>query len=201
MKRKLFFCVTHLLLIVLLTVPNTVMAQPFTLDKKFKPVQLKLNKFNPPNEPKAKGSISITEVIQKEDTLFYFVKGASIYSPVYVGLQSGDTANSTIDVSLHKLSWKKAERSGTTDATGHWEQQFKTENDFGIRVVVKEKPTAYSLMVWVGDEVKMELPTVFKKGTIARSGNFLKDNLLYIIIGGLVMMLLVLFIKFKKKSK
>lgn len=201
MIRKLIFYVTPLLLTGLLAGSAAVMAQPFTLDKKFNPVQLKLNKFNPPKEPKAKGSISITEVIQKEDTLFYFVKGASIYSPIYVGLQSGDSANSTIDVSLHKLSWKRAERSGTTDATGHWEQQFKTENDFGIRVVVKEKPTAYSLMVWVGDEVKMELPTVFKKGAIPRGGNFFKDNLLYIIIGGLVMILLVLFIKFKKKSK
>jgi hypothetical protein len=176
-------------------------AQPFTLDKKFKPVQLKLHKFNPLKEPKAKGSISITEVMQKEDTLFYFVKGASIYCPIYVGLQSGDSANSTIDISLHKLSWKRAERSGTTDATGHWEQQFKTENDFGIQVIVKEKPTVYSLMVWVGDEVKMELPTVFKKGTIPKGGNFFKDNLLYLIIGGLVMILLILFIKFKKKSK
>ena len=180
---------------------TVLMAQPFTLDKKFKPVQLKLNKYDPPNEPKAKGRISITEVIQKEDTLFYFVKGTSIYSPIYVGLQSGDSTSSTIEVSLHKLSWKRAERSGTTDATGHWEQQFKTENDFGIRVIVKDKPTAYSLMVWVGDEVKMELPTVFKKGTIPRGGNFFKDNLLYIIIAVLAILVLVLFIKFKKKNK
>ena len=188
------------LIITLLFCSTLSKAQPFTLDKKFKPVQLKLHKFNPPKEPKAKGSISITEVIQKEDTLFYFVKGASIYSPIYVGLQSGDSTNSTIEISLHKLSWKRAERSGTTDATGHWEQQFKTENDFGIRVIVKEKPTAYTLMVWVGDEVKMELPTVFKKGAIPKDGNFFKDNLLYIIIAGLVMVLLILFIKLKKKK-
>jgi hypothetical protein len=120
---------------------------------------------------------------------------------VYAGLQAGDSVNTTIDVSLHKLSWKRAERSGTTDAAGHWEQQFKTENDFGIRVIVKEKPTAYSLMVWVGDEVKMELPTVFKKGTIPKGGNFFKDNLLYIIIAVLAIFVLVLFMKFKKKSK
>ncbi len=193
---KYFLLITNLLLF-----STLLLAQPFTLDKKFKPVQLKLYKYNPPKEPNAKGRISISEVMQKEDTLFYFVKGASIYSSIYVGLQSGDSANSTIDISLHKLSWKRSERSGTTNATGHWEQQFKTENDFGIRVVVKEKPTAYNLMVWVGDETKMELPTVFKKVTIPKGGNFLKDNLLYIIIGGLIIAVLLLFLKFKKKNK
>lgn len=142
---------------------TALLAQPFTLDKKFKATELKLNKFNPPNEPKASGRISITTVTQKGDTLFYFVKGASIYSPVYVGLQSTGSAKNAINVSLHKFSWKKVERSGATDASGHWEDKFKTENDFGIRVAVKDKPATYSLMVWVGDDPKIELPSVFKK--------------------------------------
>ena len=138
-------------------------AQPFTLDKKFKATELKLNKFSPTNDPKASGRISIAEVTQKDDTLYYFVKGASIYSPVYVGLQSTGSKKESVSVSLHKLSWKNAERSGTTDASGHWEDKFKTENDFGIRVSVKNKPATYSLMVWVGDAPKIEPPSVFKK--------------------------------------
>lgn len=142
---------------------TALLAQPFTLDKKFKATELKLNKFNPPNEPKASGRISIAEVTQKEDSLFFFVKGASIYSPVYVGVQSAGPGKKAINVSLHKFSWKKAERSGTTDASGHWEDKFKTENDFGIRVVVNDKPVKYSLMVWVGDEPKIKLPSVFNK--------------------------------------
>jgi hypothetical protein len=175
-------------------------AQPFTLDKKLKPLQLKLNKFNPPKEPKAKGRISISQTTQTDDTLFYFVKGASIYSPVYFSIKTNDPANS-VDVSLHKLSWRKAERSGTTDANGYWEQQFKTENDFAIRVIAKEKPVAYNMMVWVGDEPKMELPTVFKKGTIiSGGGNFLKNNLLYIAIAGLIIIILIIFFKYKNKK-
>jgi hypothetical protein len=143
-------------------------AQPFTLDKKFKATELILHKFTPPDEPKASGRISIAEVTQKDDALYYFVKGASIYSPVYVGLQSTGLKKESISVSLHKLSWKKADRGGITDATGHWEEKFKTENDFGIRVTAKNKPATYSLMVWVGDSPKIELPSVFKKSDAKR---------------------------------
>lgn len=190
-----------LLIISLLLYLISVKAQPFTLDKKFKPVQLKLHKFNPPKEPKAKGRISISEITQTKDTLFYFVKDASIYSPVYVGLQTNGSAG-TVDISLHKLSWKKAERQGATDAKGYWQDLFKTENDFGIRVIVKDKPAAYTMMVWVGDEPRMELPSVFKKGgVIINRGNFFKDNLLYIIIAGLVIFVVILFLKLKNKNK
>ncbi len=143
-------------------------AQPFTLDKKFKVTELVLHKFSPPDEPKASGRISIAEVTQKDDTIYYFVKGVSIYSPVYVGVQFTGAKNESVNVSLHKLSWKKAERSGTTDARGHWEEKFKTENDFGLRVTAKSKPVTYSLMVWVGDSPKIELPSVFKKSDVKR---------------------------------
>ncbi len=175
-------------------------AQPFTTDKKLKPIQLKLNEFNPPSDPRAHGKLSITEVTQKEQTLFFFVKGVSIYSPVYVSLQSADAVSSAIDVSLHKLSWTRAERSGTTDASGHWEDQFKTENDFGVRVVAKTRPASYRLMVWVGDEPKSELPPVFRRADSPTGGNVLKENVLYIVIAGLVMLVLALLLKFKKKN-
>ena len=176
--------------------------QPFTLDKKFKAEKLILHKFNVPSEPKAKGRISITKVTQLEDTLFYFVKDASIYSPVYVGLQTKDsTDNEPLQVTLHKMSWRKAERKGTTDAKGYWHENFKTENDFGIRVVTKNKPAVYTIMVWVGDEAKMEIPSAFKKGTSFKTGsNFFKDNLLYLIIAGLAVLAATLFFKLKKKK-
>lgn len=58
------------------------------------------------------------------------------------------------------------------------------------------------MMVWVGDEPKMELPTVFKKGDFADgNGNFIKDNLLYIIISVLIIIIAILFFKFKKKNE
>lgn len=154
---------SHLLIIVwLLLFSSFSKAQPFTLDPKIKPVELKLYNFNPAKEPKAKGRISITEVTQSEDTLYYFVRGASIYSPVYVAFQTKD-ASSAIDISLHKMNWNHANRTGTTDPKGHWEDKFKTENDFGIRVTAKSKPVEYAVIVWVGDEPKMELPSIVKK--------------------------------------
>ncbi|MDZ4795446.1 MAG: hypothetical protein SGI83_14290 [Bacteroidota bacterium] len=189
-------------LISLLLCSLIIQAQPFTLDKQFKAEKLLLRKFNIPSEPKAKGRISITKVTQLEDTLFYFVKDASIYSPVYVSLQTSDSSNNEpLQITLHKMSWRKAERKGTTDAKGYWHEIFKTENDFGIRVIAKNKPAVYSIMVWVGDEAKMEIPSAFKKGAPLKTGsNFFKDNLLYLILAVVAVMAALIFFKFKNKK-
>src|SRR5690606_27652858 len=123
--------------------PSILRAQPFTLEPSIKPVELKLHKFNPSFEEKAKGKLSLTDVNQVKDTMYFFVKGVSIYSPTYVGIQAADP-NNGVDVSLHKMAWKNSDRKGETDRDGVWNETFKTENDFGIRVIAKNKPVAYS---------------------------------------------------------
>jgi hypothetical protein len=203
MKHK-----TNLLLLLplLLLLGEKGNSQPFTLDPAIKPVELVLKNVNPSNLPKAKGRMNVSEVTQNEDTAYYFVQGASIYSPVYVGLKLQDAAN-PVTISLHKMNWQNENRSGTTNDKGSWSEQFKTENDFGIRVVASSKPSTYSLVVWVGDEPKMELPTVFsnessqKSETGKTSGGFLKNNLLYIIIGVMAIAIIVLFFMLKKRKK
>jgi hypothetical protein len=174
--------------------------QPFTLDKDFKAQKLLLHKFNNPSEPKAKGRLSITTVTQTEDTLFFFVKDASIYSPVHFALQTKGTVNNgPLQITLHKMSWRKAERKGTTDANGYWSEGFKTENDFGIRVIANSKPAIYRMMVWVGDEIKIDIPSAFKKADASKSsGHFLKNNLVYIILVSLVVLVITLLLKLKK---
>lgn len=195
MKR--FFSFLNLVII-----SSTIIAQPFNLDENIKPVELTLHTFNPPADPKAKGKLNVTEVTQVKDTLYYFARGISIYSPVYVGVTVKDEAN-PVKVGLYKMNWKTPSRSGHTDEKGHWEEKFKTEGDFGIMVVTKTKPATYSLIVWAGDEAKFELPTVFSSGKNAaagKGGNFLKDNLLYIIIGLLAVVIGVLVFKLKNKK-
>lgn len=186
----------------LLLVLSKAGAQPFNLDDRIKPVELNLYPFNPPSQPKAKGRLNVTQVTQQKDTLYFFAKGISIYSTSYVGVTTTDKEHS-IAVRLCKNNWINPSREGSTGSEGHWEDKFKTEGDFGIMVIAANKPAEYSLTIWNGDEAKFELPTVFSNDKSAMKekggGNFIKDNLVYIVIG--ILVLLVAFLLFKLKNK
>ncbi len=195
------------LLLLMLVISASAMAQPFNLDTSINPVEIKLRPFKPTTKDSAlqKGKMNIMRVTQVKDTLYYFVQGASIYSPVYVGVTSLDPANK-IKVQLHKMNWQNASRSGTTDSKGQWSEKFKTENDFGIMVIPGSKPAKYSILVWVGDEPKMELPTAFSgdakeekaPGKEGKGGS--GNTLLYIIIAVLAVAVGFLFFKMKNKK-
>lgn len=195
------------LLLLMLIIAASAMAQPFNLDTSINPVEIKLRPFKPTTKDSAlqKGKMNILRVTQVKDTLYYFVQGVSIYSPVYVGVTSLDPANK-IKVQLHKMNWQNANRSGTTNAKGQWSEKFKTENDFGIMVIPGSKPAKYSILVWVGDEAKMELPTVFSGDTKEEkaSGKEGKggsgNTLLYVIIAVLAVAVGFLFFKMKNKK-
>ena len=195
------------LLLLMLVISASAKAQPFNLDTSINPVEIKLRPFKPTTKDSAlqKGKMNIMRVTQVKDTLYYFVQGASIYSPVYVGVTSLDPANK-IKVQLHKMNWQNASRSGTTDSKGQWSEKFKTENDFGIMVIPGSKPAKYSILVWVGDEPKMELPTVFSgdakeekaPGKEGKGGS--GNTLLYVIIAVLAVAVGFLFFKMKNKK-
>lgn len=193
-----------LILFFLMVMVTGLMAQPFTLEKEVKPIKLTFHKFNPPAEPKAKGKLNVTEVTQVKDTMYFYTNEVSIYSPVYVGVTATDKDN-PLEIRLAKMNWKNADRSGSTGSSGHWEEKFKTETDFGIMVIAKNKPASYALVVWNGDEVNFEMPSVFNSGAdkttgVKKSGDgFLKKNLMYIIIGLLV--IVVGFLVYKLKNK
>ena len=196
MKRK-----TYLLLLTffLLCIYCVSYSQPFTLDS-MKVTELKLVKYTPKDE-KGKGRINLTQVTQVKDTMYFFVNGLSMYSPTYVGITAREK-DKKIKVQLHKWNWKDILRSGSTDDKGHWEDKFKTETDFGIMVICKDKPVDYALTVWTGEEAKPELPTVFsndKKAAGSGSG-FLKKNWMYIVIGLLVIVIGFMFVKRKKTT-
>lgn len=194
-----------LLLLFVMLMMNRLVAQPFTLEKSVQPIKLQFHKFNPPADPKAKGKLNVTEITQVKDTMYFFTNEVSIYSPVYVGVTAADKEN-PVEILLAKMNWKNADRSGSTGSSGHWEEKFKTETDFGIMVIAKNKPAAYSLVVWNGDEVNVEMPSVFnnsvdKTATVKKGGDgFLKKNLMYIIIGLLVIVVGFLIYKLKNKK-
>jgi hypothetical protein len=140
-------------------------AQPFTLNKNIKPVELKLIPYKQ-KDSAYNGKINITTVTQKEDTLYFFVKGLSMYQPTYIGFDSDDKKQKT-KIYLCKDNWKAPNKTGQL-ADGYWYQKFKTEGSYGI-MVIKNKPIEkYNIMVWVGKEMlNRKLPSPFKTLTKA----------------------------------
>lgn len=182
-----------------LLIGNLGMAQPFNLDDDIQPVKLILHPVDDESNPDLKGQMSISDIRQVKDTMYFFVNGLSIYSPTYVSTEVHEGYES-LDVSLHKMNWKKAERSGKTNADGEWFESFKTEMDFGIRVIAKEKPTNYTLMVWSGAEANFDLPEIFGHEEDSSSGilSWLKTNWIYALVIFLVLIILLLIVKRKK---
>lgn len=183
---------------------HSLLAQPFTLDDNIKPVELTLIDYKKEDTLK-KGRINITEVTQVKDTLYYFVKGLSMFSPVYFGI-TAKAESGNVKAYLCKDNWKTVNQEGETGSKFHWDTKFKTEGDFGIMVVVENKPTDYALVVWVGNEAKdVGITSPFKEGAAAdkkgKGGNFFKDNLMYIIIGVLVVIIALLFVKLKNRKQ
>ena len=191
---------------------SNIYSQPFTLKKEIEPTKLEFHKFNPTSQPKAKGRLNVTEVTQVKDTMYFFADQMSIYSPVYVGVTTEDKDNA-LDIRISKMNWNNSDRSGSTGSTGHWDATFKTENDFGIMIIAKNKPVKYSLVAWNGSEVDFKLPSVFSndpgagdnsasgdKATTKSGKGFFQQNTLYIIIAVLIAVIAFLFIKMRNKK-
>jgi hypothetical protein len=174
-------------------------AQPFNLNDRIKPVELEFRRFNPKDSIK-QGKISIASVQQTEDTMYFFAKGISIYSAVYVSV-TGNNSCPDLKISLHTDNWHKADQSGTTNEKKHWETKFKTEGDFGIMVVGPPQISKYAIIVWNGKDVRPDMPSPFKtKGKSSGGGGiFSGKNLL---IGGIVLLLIIIgFLLYKLKNK
>jgi len=147
------------LLLLNLAIITTSIAQPFNLDKKIKPVELKLLKFQPKDQPK--GRLNVTKAYQLNDTAYYYCKGLSIYGITQLTVASKGSAN-LVSVTLHKDSWKKVSKNIPINKARLYESSFKTEGSFGLRVVSKKAPAVYNIYVWASDDVKVKLPTAFK---------------------------------------
>lgn len=192
------YFIKYVLFLCLVYAPCYIYCQPFTLNDRIEPVQLELHNFNPPSVSNAKGKINITEVNQVNDTLYFFVKGISIYSPIYVGIEKFKPDN-PLEIGLYKMNWLQADRKGKTDQHGNWDEQFKTDMDFGIMVFSKAIPADYSILVWAGDETGFELPGVFiteddeKEQTGA--WGMLEKNIFYILFGLLIIFMAYFIIK------
>ncbi len=178
-------------------------AQPFTLDEKIKPIELRLDEYKT-DDQRAQGRIAQASFIQTENTQYYFVRGISIFSPDYISITTDDPS-AGIKISLHKENWDQAVASGQTGGGGHWETTFKTSGDFGIKVVAGRLPARYSLVVWVGKEVSLRLPSPFTMSAgPAGTVQWFSNKTLLMAVGVLVLVvaaLAILLFRSRSKSK
>jgi hypothetical protein len=175
-------------------------AQPFTLDDRIQPLELKLEGYKK-DDPKAKGRIVTHAARQDTDTSYYWVQGLSMYSPCFFTITASDPA-ADIKINLCKENWQKAHKSGTIKGKGKWTEKFKTEGDFGIQVIARKKPVRYALLVWSGDEVKVDIPSPFKGGNaVSGGGGWLKKNMTLLLVVGLALAITGFLLYKLKKGK
>jgi hypothetical protein len=150
----------NLILVVLLFAFGQAVAQPFSLDPKIKPQEIKLTDYKK-GDAQMSGKMGIAKVSQNVDTLYYFVKGAGIYQTVMVGI-GNKKSKQLLDVALCKDSWNKPNRTAKVSTKPYYEK-FRTEGSFGIRIVTKQRKSDYGIVVWVSDEPKkIKMPNAFQ---------------------------------------
>lgn len=173
-------------------------AQPFTLED-IQAQELKLEDYKKDDE-KAKGRINTTAITQEKDTLYFWVQGISMFSPTFFSITASDPA-AELKINLCKENWKTPHKTGEIKGKGKWNTNFKTEGDFGIMVIAAKKPVKYALLVWVGNEVKVDMPSPFKQGKdAAGGGGWFKKNMVLILVL-LVAAAVIGFLLFKLKKQ
>ncbi len=182
-------------------VATRAVAQPFTLDEKIKPVELKLTAYKA-GDPKADGRVSGTVITQTAPTQYFFVQGLSIFSPDYVGVAAED-ASSPVNVEVAKETWEQPHLKGQTAASGRWEARFRTSGDFGIKVTSEHLPARYALVVWSGNEVNAPMPSPFTRGhpTTAAQSLHANNTLLYLVLALLAGALIGVLLMKSKSSR
>jgi hypothetical protein len=149
-----------LLSLMLFLVIQNAMSQPFSLDPKIKPQEIKLLDYKK-GDSIMSGRLGSAKVSQDKDTLYFFVKGPGIYQTVGVGI-GNKKPNQTLDIALCKDSWTKPNRVSKILAKPYYEK-FRTEGSFGIRVITKQRKSDYGIVVWLSDEPKkIKMPNAFQ---------------------------------------
>ena len=84
------------------------------------------------------------------------VQGTELDQPIAVGLYTRDPSH-PLKLRVVKDSFKEPVREEQTGADGRLDLHFRTYDGFKLWVAA-EQPTAYQLVVWVGDEMPAAAP-------------------------------------------
>ncbi|MEO6154428.1 MAG: hypothetical protein ABIP16_01715 [Thermomonas sp.] len=89
---------------------------------------------------------------------WFMVSVTDLTQPISVGVYTRDP-NEKVRVRIVKDDWDKPEREADTSGSGKAEFYFRTFDNFKIGVDA-DTPTAYQLVVWVGDEPQIAPPDI-----------------------------------------
>ena len=191
------------LLLVSLLAVKAAQSQPFNLDDRIVPVELKLEEYHRAGKDKPNGRLARLVTTQETDTAYYFVKGLSMYSPTYFSINALNKS-ADLKVNLCQENWHQFHQGTELTGTKIWSTKFKTEDGFGIMVVAKKKPVRYILLAWTGKELEITLPSVFKGAETAAGSGFtdwLKRNRVLTALAVLAVVIIsILFIRLKRKK-
>ncbi len=169
MKWAFFY--TVVLLPVICVMVKDVKAQPFTLDKKIKPVRLDAEK-----DPEYEG-VKITGSRGKTDTAgsYFYVKGLNVFQPIDVMLLS-EQADIPLNLEIYKSNWEKLEKKEVTDKEGLAQVKFRTYGEFGIKIKGDGKEVPYTLVVVGGKAIRPPLPSPFVAASNAAGKKLLNQK-------------------------
>ncbi|WP_203294102.1 LPXTG cell wall anchor domain-containing protein [Luteirhabdus pelagi] len=146
-------------LIFMMCICSTTWAQPFTLDKDLKPFLLELK----PNE-NGKGKLVITNADLNSETLYYYVKGHTMFEFVDVYVFSNYN-NASFTVELVDSNWKDVVYSENTATAeeGIVNFKFRDYGDFGIRIIPGDEAANITIAASTTEPSKTYLPSPFVK--------------------------------------
>lgn len=149
-----------LLCIVLLAIAP-VMAQPYTLDKEIKPIELALQEDTRKGHEGEKGIVYVNRVT--DSTMYHYVTGHSLWQFVDVLVTSID--GSPFKVSLNQDQWNDDENQKTIRPGGDSTVNFKlrAEGSFGIKIETDNPSNSlYTIAVVASPETKAYLNSAFR---------------------------------------
>lgn len=125
----------------------------------------------------------------------FFVEHLSIIQPVMVTLITQDP-NDDVKLQLSKYRFDVGDKTASTKGSGRASIKLRTQGEMKI-VVSGAEAKKYQLVVWAGDELKPEPPTVVLKG--GTSGGSSRTGW---VLGGVgVVVAILLLVAFTKRRK
>ncbi|NAS30462.1 hypothetical protein GTQ40_05740 [Flavobacteriaceae bacterium R38] len=182
-------------------------AQPYTLDKKIKPIELTLKDYK---EFKGAKGLFASKRIDAGETAYFYVNGFDMLQlmDIYIFLLEKEK---DLKVELAKSNWDQPEAtyqlSSFEDHTINI--SLRTYNNFGLKITNEEStPVNLALAVAASPPVEEYLESPFIKATPENTGTTTKgggenlpvSSLLYIIIGVLAGVIIMLIIKQRKNK-
>ncbi|MCH2491020.1 MAG: hypothetical protein MK211_12790 [Flavobacteriales bacterium] len=151
-----------LLSTVLFVAISPVLAQPYTLDKSIKPIELNLKEDTRKGHEGEKGIVFVNRVT--DSVMYHYVTGHSMFQFVDVLVTSID--GSPLRVSLNQDQWNDTNNEKRTSSSSDDTANFKlrAEGSFGIKIE-SDDPTnsLYSIAVVASPVTKAYLDSPFRK--------------------------------------